>query len=230
MQGGKKKLINISDIGDFSIEDAPEYFEESCSAIQNLTNFFQFGKQINQIKRLSIPDINDKNIDEEIPDEVSALNDPLENSKWLELYKYNVVNNLLNDLVKTKTEFANKTRSLKLIEPLNLQSEENKSDSLELIAKMTELAKEANLDIETIMQEQCNDTVIIDIKNCIKPNKKPERNKNNPYQEEKWLKVYIRQVELLFIEDQHDLLCIKEYNDDYTKSPKINHLPSAKLL
>ena len=34
------------------------------------------------------------------------------------------------------------------------------------------------------MQEQCNDTVIIDIKNCIKQNEKPERNKKNPYREE----------------------------------------------
>ena len=40
VQGGKKKLIKISDRGDFSIEDAPEYFEESCSAIQNITDFF----------------------------------------------------------------------------------------------------------------------------------------------------------------------------------------------
>ena len=49
---------------------------------------------------------------------------------------------------------------MKLIELLSLQSEENKSDSLELIEKMTDFAKEANLDVETIMQEQCNDTVI----------------------------------------------------------------------
>ena len=66
---------------------------------------------------------------------------------------------------------------MKLIEPLSLQSEENKSDSLELLAKMTDFAKAANLDVETIMQEQCNDTVIIDIKNCIKQNEKPERDK-----------------------------------------------------
>ena len=70
------------------------------------------------------------------------------------------------------------------------------------------------------MQEQCNDTVIINIKNCIKQNEKPKETKN-PYREEKGLKAYIRQFELLFIEDQHDLLCFNEYNDDCTKSPKI---------
>ena len=177
VQGAKKKLINISDRGDFSIEDAPEYFAESCSGIQIITVFFQFGKQINQIKRLSIPDINNENIYEEIPVEISALDDPLENSEWIDLDEGNVENNLLNDLVKAKTEFATKTRSLKLNEPLSLQSEEKKSDSLELIAKITDFAKEANLDVETVMQEQCNDTVVIDIKNCIKQNEKPERNK-----------------------------------------------------
>ena len=103
----------------------------------------------------------------------------------------------------------------------SLQSEKNKSDSLKLIAKKTDFAKEANLDVETIMQEQCYDTVIIDIKNCIKQNEKPERNQKNPYREEKGLKAYIRQFELLFIEDQHALLCINEYNDVCTKSPKI---------
>ena len=101
----------------------------------------------------------------------------MENSEWLDLYEGNVENNLLNDLVKAKNDFATKTRSLKLIELLSLQSEEKKSDSLELIAKMTDFAKEANLDVETIMQEQCNDTVLIDIKKCIKQNEKPERNK-----------------------------------------------------
>ena len=120
----EKEIINISDRGDFSIEDVPEYFEEFCSAIQNITDFFRFGKQINQIKRLSIPNINNENIYEEIPDEVSALDDPLENSEWLDLYEGNVENNLLNDLVKAKNDFATKTRSLKLIEPLSLQSEE----------------------------------------------------------------------------------------------------------
>ena len=153
----------------------------------------------------------------------------MENSEWLDLFESKVEKNLLNDLVKAKTEFATKTRSLKLIEPLDLQSEENKSDSRQLIAKMTDFAKEANLDVETIMQEQCNDTVMIDIKNCLKQNEKPERNKKNLYRKEKKSKAYIRQFKLLFIEDQRDLRCINEYNDDYTKSPKIC-LPISLVL
>ena len=68
---------------------------------------------------------------------------------------------------------------MNLIELLSLQSEENKSDSLELIAEMTDFAKKENLDVKTIMQEQCNDTVIIDITYCIKQNEKPERNKKS---------------------------------------------------
>ena len=112
----------------------------------------------------------------------------MENSEWLDLFESKVEKNLLNDLVKAKTEFATKTRSLKLIEPLDLQSEENKSDSLQLIAKMTDFAKEANLDVETIMQEQCNDTVMIDIKNCLKQNEKPEKNKKKTLSQRKRIK------------------------------------------
>ena len=114
----------------------------------------------------------------------------MENSEWLDLFESKVEKNLLNDLVKAKTEFATKTRSLKLIEPLDLQSEEKKSDSLQLIAKMTDFAKEANLDVETIMQEQCNDTIMIDIKNCFKQNEKPERNKKSLLQRKRIKSLY----------------------------------------
>ena len=43
----EKKLIDISEKGDFSIEEAPDYYEESCNAIQNITEFFKFGEQVN---------------------------------------------------------------------------------------------------------------------------------------------------------------------------------------
>ena len=47
---------------------------------------------------------------------------------------------------------------------------------------MIDFAKEANWDVETIMQEQLNDTVILDNKNCVKQNEKPERRNRSLYQ------------------------------------------------
>ena len=69
--------------------------------------------------------------------------------------------------------------------------------------------------------KQCNDSVIVDIKNCLQQNEKPERNKKI-LSEEKGLKAYIKHFKLLLSEDQNDLLCINEYNPDYTHSPKIS--------
>ena len=72
--------------------------------IANDTKFIlDNGEQICEWKQiLFIPDLNHEIIYEEIPDEVSALNDSLETSEWLDLYKGNFKNNLLKDLVKAK--------------------------------------------------------------------------------------------------------------------------------
>ena len=40
-----KKLIDISEKSDFNIEDAPNYYEEFCNAIQNITDFFNLEKK-----------------------------------------------------------------------------------------------------------------------------------------------------------------------------------------
>ena len=34
VKGERKKLININDEGDFSVDDAPDYIDEHCNAIQ----------------------------------------------------------------------------------------------------------------------------------------------------------------------------------------------------
>ena len=53
----KEKPIDTSGKGDFSSEETPDYYEESCYAIQNITDFFKFGKQIKQIKKSSTQNI-----------------------------------------------------------------------------------------------------------------------------------------------------------------------------
>ena len=52
VQGGTRKRMNISE-NDFSISDAPEGFTDSCNAIHNLADYFKFGKNINQIVKLT---------------------------------------------------------------------------------------------------------------------------------------------------------------------------------
>ena len=52
VQGGTRKVMIISD-NDFSISDAPEGFTVSCNAIHNVTDYFKFVKNINQIDKLT---------------------------------------------------------------------------------------------------------------------------------------------------------------------------------
>ena len=49
----RKKLININDEGDFSLDDAPDYITEHCSDIHSFSDCFRYGTQINQIKKLT---------------------------------------------------------------------------------------------------------------------------------------------------------------------------------
>ena len=64
----EKKLIDISEKGDFSIEEAPDYYEESCNAIQNITENF-----------LNLASKSTHNFYVEIPDEFFAPDDDLDN-------------------------------------------------------------------------------------------------------------------------------------------------------
>ena len=52
--------------------------------------------------------------------------------------------------------------------------EKGKNDSLDLIIKLTDFAKTAALDVETIVQEQLKDQVIETVKKWVKRGTKPE--------------------------------------------------------
>ena len=53
VKGERRKLININDEGDFSVDDAPDYINEHCNAIHSFSDCFRYGTQINQIKKLT---------------------------------------------------------------------------------------------------------------------------------------------------------------------------------
>ena len=100
-----------------------------------------------------------------------------------------------------------------------MHSEKGKIDSLDLIIKLTDFAKTAALDVETIVQEQLKDQVIETVKKWVKRGTKPE---TKPHRhQDKAIRAYLRQFDLLFIENQNELLCIHEYNDDCSQTPKI---------
>ena len=53
VKGERKKLININDEGDFTVDDAPDYIDEHCNAIHSFSDCFRYGTQVNQIKKLT---------------------------------------------------------------------------------------------------------------------------------------------------------------------------------
>ena len=84
---------------------------------------------------------------------------------------------------------------------------------------MTDFAKTAALDVETNVQEQLKDPVIESVKKWVKRGTKPETKPHRP--QDKAIRAYLRQFDLLFIENQNELLNIHEYNDDCSQTPKI---------
>ena len=153
-----------------------------------------------------------QNIYEEIPEKRFALDDDLDNQEWIELCEGNVEQSLIDEFEQAKQDFEDKTKTSKLIEPISLHSEQGKNDSLDLFIKLTDFAKTAALDVETIVQEQLQDPVIESVKKGFKRGTKPETIPPRP--QDKAIRAYLRQFDLLFIENQNELLCIREYNDD----------------
>ena len=94
-------MINISEKGDFSIEDASDYFESKSLVAQlKKTISPDLNKKINQIKKLSQPDITDDNLNEKTPGEIIALDHYLDQSERLNLLEGNAENSLFQNLAK----------------------------------------------------------------------------------------------------------------------------------
>ena len=82
---------------------------------------------------------------------------------------------------------------------------------------MTDFAKTAALDVKTILQEQLKDPVNDSVKKWVKRGTKLETKPPRP--RDKAIRTYLRQFDLVFIENPNELLCIHEYNDDCSQTP-----------
>ena len=91
--GQKKKILSITD-EDFGINDASDDIEQACSAIYNIADSFRYGQQLNQIRKMSSENVSTESLNdhayEEIPEEVHAVDDSLDDEDWLELQNGNV--------------------------------------------------------------------------------------------------------------------------------------------
>ena len=126
LTGQKMKIINIID-EDFSINDASDDIEQTCSAIYNIANSFRYGREINQIRKMSSESVSTENLSdhtyEKKPEEVHAVDDGLDDKDWLELQKGNVDISLIQGLEQAKEEYKQRTHKCDIVEPTTLHTE-----------------------------------------------------------------------------------------------------------
>ena len=148
VKGERKKLININDEGDFSVDDAPDYINEHCNAIHSFSDCFRFGTQINQIKKLTseLTSEYDNHYYSKI-EEIAEISDDREgydDQDWLDLEEGNIENSLIEQLESAKADYIRRTKFKKLIEPeafQNISEKDVHTDTLDLIAKLQILQK-----------------------------------------------------------------------------------------
>ena len=91
--GEKRKILNITDEV-FSFNDASEDIEQTFSAIYNIADSFRYGRKINQIRKMSLENVSTESVNDntykEIPEEVHAIDDGLDDKDWLDLLNGNV--------------------------------------------------------------------------------------------------------------------------------------------
>ena len=67
--GQKKKILNIT-AEDFSINDASDDIEQTCSAIYNIADSFRYGRQINQIRKMSSENVSTESLNDHTYEEI----------------------------------------------------------------------------------------------------------------------------------------------------------------
>ena len=93
---------------------------------------------------------------EEIPKEIHAVDDGLDDKDWLELQKGNLDISLIQELEQAKEEYKQCTRKCDIVEPTTLHTEVVKVSCKDLLQKLTEFTKQVQLDTDTILREQIN--------------------------------------------------------------------------
>ena len=137
--------------------------------------------------------------------EVAALNVDQKDSEFLHDFS------LANESIR-------KNQSQKPILKSNIDSEVHPEvDTKELIQKLSDFAKTADLDVITLVEEQLNDPVLQKVRSWIKKSdKRPTKTHDN--NQSKALLSYFNRFEQLFIDEETNLLCYNETVQETNKT------------
>ena len=232
-QGNTRKTLRLKNDG--NEHHVEEYLEDNevLATMQDMTDCFKLGKTINQYKQLcssispasSTSSLNEhdysdiEQYDEESNDEteIAELNFESQDPDFRRDHS------VAHELFRTKTKdkpILKKPISFELFPHV---------DTTDLIQKLSDFARDADLDIQTLLEEQLNDPVLQIVRKWIKtsntrPQKTPDINQS------KALLSYYNKFEQLFIEPDTNLLCYREPIQDTCKTEMKICVPLSLFL
>ena len=198
-----------------------------------MTDCFRLGKTINQYKRLccsispasSTSSLNERDdshteqYDEESTDDEAEIAELNFESQDPDISRNHSV---------AHESFRKKTKDEPIVKkPISFQLLPH-VDTSDLIEKLSDFAREADLDLQTLSEEHVKDPVLQVVRKWIKtsytrPQKTPDINQSKAL-------LYYNKFEQLFIEDDTNLLCYREPIQDTCKTEIKSCVPSSVFL
>ena len=221
-QGNARKTLRLKNDGnEHHVEDNLED-NEVLVTMQDLTDYFKLGKTINQYKQLcprispasstsilkkrdysDIEQYDKESTDDET--EIAELNFESQDPDFRRDHA------AAHELFRTKT----KDKSI-LKKPISFELFPH-VDTPDLIQKLSDFARDADLDIQTLLEEQLNDPVLQVVRKWIKTSyTRPQ--KTPAIKQSEALLSYYNNLEQLFVDADTNLLCYREPIQDTCKT------------
>ena len=233
-QGIIRKTLRLKNDGnEHHVED---YLEDNevLATMQDMTDCFKLGKTINQYKQLcssispasSTSSLNEhdysdiEQYDEESTDDEIEIADLNFKSQDPDFRRDHSV---AHELFRTKTKekpILKKPISFELFPHV---------DTPDLIQKLSHFARDADIDLQTLLEEQLNDPVLQVVRKWIKTSDTRLQKTPNIHQS-KALLSYYNKFEQLFIEPDTNLLCYREPIQDTCKTEMKICIPLSLFL
>ena len=230
-QGNMRKTLRLKNDG--SEHHLEEYFEDNevLVTMQDVTDCFKFGKTINQYKQLCSnisPASSTSSLKERDYSDIEQYDEELTDDET-EKPELNLENqdpdfgfSVAHESYRTETKDKPILKKLISFEPFP------HVDTSDLIQKLSDFAREADLNIQTLLEEQFNDPVLQIVRKWIKTS--DTRLQNTPdFNQSTALLSYYNKFEL-FIESDTNHLCYRESIQDTCKTEKKICVPLSLLL